>query len=289
VSENQKSVNPHINLQGLAIGNGLVEPLIQYGAYGDYLKNQNPPLVDDATYNQVAAFYSSTCAPAIEKCQADAKAAVVEYTRLRHAGANPEPLRDPASCVSALNTCQGRVVNALLDAASDIQGFDVNVYDIRKPCNGPLCYDFTAEETFMNLPDVQASLGVPAGTYWTECDNLVHSYLTQDWMTNLEKNIPAMLAAGVRVLVYAGDKDFICNFEGNKRWVNAMQWAGAAEFAAAPTLGWTVEGEPAGLAKSANGLTLLQVYDAGHMVPMDKPAAALDMLQRLMDNKPFSE
>ena len=67
---------------------------------------------------------------------------------------------------------------------------------------GALCYDFTDIETYMNLPDVLDAIGVPAGTYWTECDNLVHSYLTQDWMTNLEIHIPDVLAAGVRVMVY---------------------------------------------------------------------------------------
>jgi serine carboxypeptidase-like clade 4 len=287
VHENQQGLKENINLQGLAIGNGLVEPLVQYGAYADYLANQSPPLVDDATYDSVTAFYTKTCAPAIAACQADARAAVQEFTALRRAGKAPAPLADPASCTHALNTCQGPIVNTLLDAASDIQGFDVNVYDIRIPCRGQLCYDFTAEETFMNLPDVVSSLGLSPGTTWTECDNLVHSYLTQDWMTNLEKNIPAMLDAGIRVLVYAGNKDFICNWEGNQRWVNSMKWSGAGAFAAAPTVAWSVDGAPAGAAKSAKGLTLLEVYDAGHMVPMDQPAAALDMLQRLMDNRPF--
>ena len=195
--ENERGVFPKINLAGIAIGNGLVEPLIQYGAYGAYLANQSPPLVDTDTYNEVQSFYEDTCAPAIQLCQRDAKVAVAGYrAALKAGGPRPAPLADPASCVSALNTCQGPIVNTLLDAAGDILGYDPNVYDIRKPCVGPLCYDFTSIETYMNLPDVLEAIGVPAGTYWTECDNLVHSYLTQDWMTNLEIHIPDMLAAG---------------------------------------------------------------------------------------------
>ena len=110
---------------------------------------------------------------------------------------------------------------------------------------------------------------------------------SDDWMQNLEVHIPSVLDAGVRVLVYAGDKDFICNVEGNRRWVDAMAWSGATEFAAAPTTKWAVDGAAAGEARAARGLTFLRVYDAGHMVPMDQPARALDMLQRFIEDQPF--
>ena len=83
------------------------------------------------------------------------------------------------------------------------------------------------------------------------------------------------------VLVCAG------NVEGNRRWVDAMQWDGADAFAAAPLTEWRVGGKTAGTARSAQGLTFLEVNAAGHMVPMDQPKAALDMLARLMKNAEF--
>ena len=36
-----------------------------------------------------------------------------------------------------------------------------------------------------------------------------------DWMKNFDPPIPAMLQAGVRVMIYAGAEDFICNWVGN--------------------------------------------------------------------------
>jgi hypothetical protein len=45
-----------------------------------------------------------------------------------------------------------------------------------------------------------------------------------DWMQHYQTNIPAMLAGGVRVLVYAGDVDFVCNYKGNKAWTLALEW-----------------------------------------------------------------
>lgn len=110
-----------------------------------------------------------------------------------------------------------------------------------------------------------------------------------------------MLEGGVRVLIYAGDVDFICNWIGNKAWTKALPWSGHAQFAAQEDKDWyytdaTSPSTPAkvgGLARTAKAaagegsLTFLQVYEAGHMVPMDQPAAALALLNGFLNNKPF--
>jgi hypothetical protein len=83
----------------------------------------------------------------------------------------------------------------------------MNPYDVRIACDKPpLCYDFSADDTFMSSAATKAALGVPEHLKWRECDGPVHSALMKDWMADLELGIPATLAAGVRVLIYAGDK-----------------------------------------------------------------------------------
>lgn len=74
-----------------------------------------------------------------------------------------------------------------------------------------------------------------------------------------------MLEAGYPVLIFAGDKDYICNWLGQVAWTNALEWSGQANFNAAELHPWTVNGQPAGEAKSAKGLTWLRVFEAGHM------------------------
>lgn len=37
-----------------------------------------------------------------------------------------------------------------------------------------------------------------------------------DWMKSYDIHLPEMLADGVRVMVYAGDQDLICNWLGNR-------------------------------------------------------------------------
>jgi serine carboxypeptidase-like clade 4 len=299
VEENGKKQQPHINLKAMAIGNGLVEPLTQYGAYSDFMYSNG--LVDEETHASVNDAYNTTCAPAIVACQSDSRTVVQAALKAAALGAfpgslpslaasSPELAGSPMSCILAADVCNAGVVEPLLNAAAAKEGHTVNVYDIRDSCSHPpLCYDMSDLDAYMGLPDVLEALGVSGGRTWTECSTSVHMLLTEDWMQNLELRIPTILASGVRVLIYAGDQDFICNVEGNRRWVDVMQWGEADAFAAAPQQTWHVNGQPAGLAKSAGGLTFLQVFQAGHMVPMDQPEAALDMLHRVLDGRSFGD
>jgi cathepsin A (carboxypeptidase C) len=95
-----------------------------------------------------------------------------------------------------------------------------------------------------------------------------------------------MLENGIRALIYAGDVDFICNWMGNKAWTQELSWSGKSDFVASEDADWkygksgTVGGKiRSAEAKTGGGsLTFLQVYEAGHMVPMDQPEAALSLL-----------
>lgn len=160
-----------------------------------------------------------------------------------------------------------------------------NVYDIRLPCNDPpLCYDFSVSDTFLNNATVQDVLGV-SGRKWEECDMLVHTFLLGDWMTNLMPQIGYMLDnSDLEVLVYSGDKDFICNWRGGEAWTLDTKWENKKEFRGQDYEEWSVNGAPAGAMRQYGNLHFLRVYDAGHMVPMDQPENALAMLSRLIKN-----
>lgn len=73
------------------------------------------------------------------------------------------------------------------------------------------------------------------------------------------------------------------NYLGNKAWTLNLDWDGKDEFNAADEHEW----QGAGLARTAKGLTFLQVYDAGHMVPSDKPAESLDMIRNYVNGGSF--
>ncbi len=48
-----------------------------------------------------------------------------------------------------------------------------------------------------------------------------------------------------------------------------------------------MQGSAAGQSKTVQGLTFLQVYQAGHMVPYDQPANALALLNTFLNGSPF--
>ncbi|KAL1542696.1 Serine carboxypeptidase-like 48 [Salvia divinorum] len=240
----------HINLKGFAIGNGLTNPAIQYKAYADYALDME--LIQQSDYNSLAKPVAD-CENAAKLCGAD--------------GGSP--------CLSAYNVCN-RIFNRIVGLRPGI-----NYYDIRKQCEGDLCYDLSNIEEFLNLKSVKDALGV-GDIDFVSCSSTVYEAMAEDWMRNLEVGIPAMLEDGIKLLVYAGEYDLICNWLGNSRWVHAMAWSGQKRFAAAATAPFTVDGAEAGEQKGFGPLTFLKMHDAGHMVPMDQPKASLEMLRRWM-------
>eukprot|EP00930_Biecheleria_cincta_P020027 TRINITY_DN15140_c0_g1_i1.p1 TRINITY_DN15140_c0_g1~~TRINITY_DN15140_c0_g1_i1.p1 ORF type:complete len:178 (+),score=46.75 TRINITY_DN15140_c0_g1_i1:130-663(+) len=153
----------------------------------------------------------------------------------------------------------------------------------------PLCYDMGNDVKFLNDPEVQKQLGV--NMKFESCNLVVNKAFTLDFMKNYHLLIPPMLAAGIDVLIYAGDQDFICNWLGNEKWVLALEWAHKAEFNAAKKTPFVVSGkevgeksgQEVGELRSFDNFHFLRVYQAGHMVPLDQPEAALGMLNQLLD------
>lgn len=152
-----------------------------------------------------------------------------------------------------------------------------NVYDIRLKCEfPPLCYDFSDLDTYLNRDDVREALGV-AGRKWESCNMKVHAAMIFDYMTDAEPKVIELLKAGKKVLVYNGDKDYICNWVGGHMWVNALDWEHKPQFNEQDNedLGWAAS-------QKYENFEFLRVYDAGHMVPMDQPESALKMLNRFI-------
>ncbi|XVF75602.1 hypothetical protein PTKIN_Ptkin13bG0199800 [Pterospermum kingtungense] len=237
----------HINLKGFAIGNGLTDPAIQYKAYTDYALDMG--IIKQTEYDRINKLVP-VCELAIKFCGTDGT----------------------VSCLASYFVC-----NTIFSGIMALAG-GINYYDIRKKCEGSLCYDFSNMETFLNKKSVRDALGV-GDIDFVSCSPTVYRAMLLDWMRNLEVGIPALLEDGIKLLVYAGEYDLICNWLGNSRWVHAMEWSGQKEFVASSEVPFLVDGSEAGVFKAHGPLSFLKVHDAGHMVPMDQPKAALEMLK----------
>ncbi|KAI3520557.1 hypothetical protein L1887_10006 [Cichorium endivia] len=251
---NKNKEGIHINLKGFAIGNGLTDPGIQYQAYTDYALANN--LISKSDYNQISQ--------SIPACEQATKQCGTTGTE---------------TCQSALYICQ-QIFENILSLTNNI-----NYYDIRKKCEGNLCYDFSRVETFLRESSVKTALGVPRNIDYVSCSDGVYEAMMNDWMRNLEVGIPELLEENMKMLIYAGEYDLICNWLGNSRWVHAMSWSGQKDFVAASNVSFLVDGKEAGIIKNHGPLTFIKVHNAGHMVPMDQPRASLQMLELWMTGK----
>ncbi|GJZ89880.1 serine carboxypeptidase-like protein [Tanacetum coccineum] len=238
----------HINLKGFAIGNGLTDPLVQYKAYTDYALDMG--IITESDHKNINKRVP-VCETAIKLCGTDGTTA----------------------CMAAYLAC-----NTIFSSIKSIAG-NINHYDIRKQCEGSLCYDFSNMEDLLSKQSVKEALGV-GDIDFVSCSPVVYQAMIMDWMRNLEAGIPHLLEDGIKLLVYAGEYDLICNWLGNSRWVHAMEWSGQKAFGATADVPFKVDGSEAGLFKTHGPLSFLKVHDAGHMVPMDQPKAALSMLKR---------
>lgn len=54
----------------------------------------------------------------------------------------------------------------------------------------------------------------------------VHLALFADFEVDAAPKVKNILDKNLKVLIYNGDKDYICNWEGSQRWVNALEWSG---------------------------------------------------------------
>jgi len=103
-----------------------------------------------------------------------------------------------------------------------------------------------------------------------------------DELVSYRNNVIELLAGGVHVLVYAGDTDFMVDWIGCKQWIKNLPWKHQQEWNDARPTDFVLHNRVRGIKQTASNLTFIQVYDSGHMVPMDQPEVALVMIHEFM-------
>ncbi len=276
-----------INLESIAIGNGLTNPAVQFPSVFDYACGEENKyrLFDPSsdTCNTLAS-KAATCKKLIEQCY---------------------KFDSTFTCTPAALYCWSGLYQPL-------QATGLNLYDVRKTCDrapekdGPLCYPQLEQiEKFMNKQEIRSELGIPDQVQFTTCNMQVNQafLLHGDSMHDASALLIPLINDGIRTLIYAGETDAMCNWIGNRDWVQQLNTTYADIYADAPTETWySSEGKRAGTVRSAaapahksskkhnkafGNLAFVKVEKAGHMVPSrgDQPVASLDMFNRWISNE----
>ncbi|KAK4058376.1 hypothetical protein OIO90_000534 [Microbotryomycetes sp. JL221] len=259
-----------INLASLFIGNGLTDIATQFGTVPDYACD------DKGKFGRI--FDENTCQGLpgkISTCQRLAGYCYNSASRF--------------TCVPATLSCW--------QVMGPIQQSGLNPYDVRMKCDregedGPLCYkEMQWIETYMNQADVKKALGVASDKTFQSCNMQINQAFTfnGDVAHNTAALIPPLLEDGIRVGIYAGEADFLCSWMGNEAWTLKLEWSGHNDFNEADNKKWKLDGKHVGdvrkSGKGAGDFAFIRVFGAGHMVPMDQPAASLDLFTKWINNK----
>ncbi|TPX77034.1 hypothetical protein CcCBS67573_g01710 [Chytriomyces confervae] len=251
-----------INLKGLLIGNGWFDPLRQYAAYVPYAR-RNGLLSGD---------YLTAAQDETESC-------VETYSK-----ASQEHIKS--------DVCENIMDNILDESIATGKTNCLNMYDIRYHDDGPLdgCgvsawpphVQDMAE--YLGRADVKDAVHVPnegKDVVWHECDSAVSKGLWNAPDAPSYKLLPQLLEK-IPILLFNGDKDLICNWFGVYDMVSAMHWNGEAGMQNAPINTWHLNSELQGWYQTARNLTFVLKQNASHMMPVDAPEAARDLLNRFI-------
>ncbi|KAH3899407.1 probable Carboxypeptidase Y [Saccharomycodes ludwigii] len=243
-------------LDSVLIGNGLTDPLTQYSYYEPMAcgvgSGEDSVLEPEECEGMLDSL--PRCLSMIESCY---------------------DFQSAWTCVPASIYCN----NAQM---GPYQKTGRNVYDIRKQCEGELCYkDMENIDKYLNLNEVKEAVGADVEEYESCNFDVNRNFLFNgDWMKPYHEAVQDLLDQGLPVLIYAGDKDFICNWLGNQAWTDALPWKHHDEFAQQPIVDWIVDGDVAGELKHYKNFNYLRVYGGGHMVPYDVPLSAITMVNK---------
>ncbi|KAL6245586.1 hypothetical protein RBB50_007585 [Rhinocladiella similis] len=259
--QNEKNIKGahNISLEGVLIGNGWYDPLIQYQAYYNFsVFPGNTYGYDPLNQSVKDQWYNN--------------------------------LYGPGNCYDQTVDCNARGINEICTAADNFCLNQVeNLYDIYL---GRDEYDFrylmpdpfppTYYVDYLNTESVQAAIG--AYVNYSESNSAVGNAFgstgDDDREIGTVEALKKLLARGVKLVMYFGDADFNCNWLGGQvvaSHVNASGYADAG-FVNISTSDGVVHGQ----VRQSGSFAFVRIYESGHEVPFYQPLVSLEMLNRTM-------
>jgi hypothetical protein len=154
---------------------------------------------------------------------------------------------------------------------------------------------------FFNKPEVKKALNAPMDVEWLQCIPGAGRRLQEEKLPGAlllahdkpESVVPYVAElldeAGIRVIIYNGDRDMSTCAQGSEMLLDGMDWSGAEGWKTGQRGLWMVDDQVAGFAKSYKGLDFVVVYNSGHLVPANVPVPALDLITRFVTDEPYGD
>jgi carboxypeptidase C (cathepsin A) len=235
-----------IELGGVVIVAGWVDPLLQVGTIADYALTHG--LISEAQKRRLDRIYAR-CVRAMD---------------------HPPPSTRRA----------GRICEGIQPIIARMSGrYLANIALTSDIDYGPIV-------DYLNRADVRAAIHArPEGTFELGSDEIARLYAVGE-MDSQRAVVAELLDRGVPVMVVSGLNDAKdVNFIGTRKWIARMRWDRAGRYARADRQRWTSDGNVLGYTRSGGGLTLVEAIGAGHLAPRDQPRL-IDQITRFMAANP---
>lgn len=139
--------------------------------------------------------------------------------------------------------------------------------------------------SYINKVSVRRAIHV--GNLTFHDGSVVETYLEEDMMKSVKPWIEELLDH-YRVMIYNGQLDIIIAYTLTENFINSMKWKNAGQYRQSPRYVWREDGQVAGYVREVPGFVQVMVRNAGHMIPYDQPKWAYDMINRFTAEKSFA-
>lgn len=258
------------NLKGLVIGNGWISPNTQSLSYLPYAVQAGLISTDHPQWLKVLDQHM--------KCQDLVAGAKVTDTF----GANRVVDK----------VCEG-VLSVLLQVTQDYKASKdqqcYNMYDYTLKDSYPSCGmnwppDLEYVYPFLRQDSVMELLHIDHPSKWHECSLKVSSMFRA---RNLKPSITLFdgILQEIPIVLFHGNRDIICNYIGAEDMIKKLEWGGSRGYSDDVVVyDWLYNDTVLGYIKSERNLTFVNVFDASHMVPFDKPETSRALMDILYGN-----
>ncbi|KAF4704929.1 hypothetical protein FOZ63_028056 [Perkinsus olseni] len=260
-----KQRNSRVRLEGIILGNAEVAPEIQWRYFPAMLYENG--FASREVYDELEV-NATSCVRLVHACNVLRKAFHAKATE------DPQLLKNlKTTCIRAKRVRWRDFFQPVIRAGR-------NTYHLGKgyiaPTEDPIFKQVTA---FLNSHRVRRFFG--HDSLWQP----VYGEFEHEIACNFHQLLPDLLHEGLRILVFAGDRDLACNWMGSLAWMKELRWRGMIGFRKATPIVYELpNGDTIGNLRTYTSpdtggqLVFIRVYGVGHSVAMEAPRKALKMV-----------
>jgi len=240
-----------INLKGISIGDGAMDPVSQFTGYSDFLFHIG--LADELQVARIKK-YEEAIIEGI--AQGELRKAFLAFDEFLNGDFYPYPTY-----------------------FFNITGSN-EYFNLLNPIYPPNPYG-----EFLNLEATRNAIHVGNYPYF-DYNSTTERHLIEDWMRSIGPLLPTLLE-NYKVLMYNGQLDIILGPAMAEKFIRTIPWSGSSKYEKAERKIWFADSTLAGYVREVGEFRQVVVLAAGHMVPLDQPKSAYDMIHRFVRGTPF--